>query len=727
MAERPVAIGDYEPRVPVEEGLRRVIPERTGANIGGGLESLGEAGQQLAQNMQKQDAASFVGPQLAKLRVAAEQHFLNASQSPQDALDKAGGFTPMVMNGFQQTAQDSLKDAPNALAKRLMQNGIANVSAELQERSMRQDVAIRTQAKVSGAVDAAKMTATAVELNPDSWENAGREQLEAVQHLGLDPETTNKLANHIHETVTEAAGNGYAKLYPQQTLLKLHDANDPLFSGMSQDVRAKIESAANVHLEDQNAQAIVDAYRSSPKDGIQAYKDLDANQTITPEQKEAIRGKAERDRALYTDEQRQKMAPDIEGLEERIARGKPAEGDRRLVDTLYQNGAFNATQAGETKGRLEKAADQQAQDAAFLQSISDAYKNSQPLDPKDKDTRTAIDMMFQSNTEKLKPGTQQWTNTAESIAQRTGVVPDSAITWARTSLVSGDPQTAAQAATSIEQLNAASPRGIGFAMDDKTKAMSSSIVAAINAGSDPVKAVEIARQNASMPEAEAKQLEEQFKKLRPLQTSSGQATNDLQSAFKQVPGVATGFIFKSVPEIPTLMKSQYQSQLESYYRYTGGNMDQASKLAAADIQREWGVSEVNGKREFMQWAPEAQGYDTASVREDIEKSVAGLGVDAKGVRLVPGAVTENSNGRKFNLATTDKFGAPDIILGANGRARDYELPNAQAAFEAHRETLAAGFLAKAREKQARDRANDALMEKIRGEDDSFSHVSGEAQ
>ena len=88
-----VQIGDYEPQVPVQEGLRRVIPEVRPGNLGNEVESLGATSLQAQRVVQTKDAAVYVGKNIADARVAAEKLFLDTQPKPQAEIDKDGGFT----------------------------------------------------------------------------------------------------------------------------------------------------------------------------------------------------------------------------------------------------------------------------------------------------------------------------------------------------------------------------------------------------------------------------------------------------------------------------------------------------------------------------------------------------------------------------------------------------------------------------------------------------------
>jgi len=113
-----------------------------------------------------------------------------------------------------------------------------------------------------------------------------------------------------------------------------------------------------------------------------------------------------------------------------------------------------------------------------------------------------------------------------------------------------------------------------------------------------------------------------------------------------------------------------------YYLTAGGNMQVARALAAHDLKNHWGVTTVNGQREFMEYAPEAKGVNGETVRGELEAMFPG-----KNAKLVADHQTEVSEGTKFSIAVPNSLGQYDILRGANGRPRTYDLPSPQAQFE----------------------------------------------
>jgi hypothetical protein len=324
------------------------------------------------------------------------------------------------------------------------------------------------------------------------------------------------------------------------------------------------------------------------------------------------------------------------------------------------------------------------------------------LDPKDKDIRAGISDLFTQTTAAATPGSDEWVNRGADIASRTGVTPDPIIQWSRMQLVSGDAATAAQAAQAIQRVTDANPRGTPFALDDKDKVMARTINDAVQAGTDPKVAVENARRLASMPDAEKERLQQLYDKKNAAVDASVAA---LKNQVKSFPGYDAGW-FTANPTIPNAMVGEFEELRQNYFKLTGGNKDQADALAAADLKNSWGITTVNGPREFMQYAPEAMhpGLTAQVIRDDMEASAKGHTDDPSKVRLIPTPATATTGGQIYALGVVNKYGAYDVIRDARGDPIPYQVPDGTAAAKAAYAKASAEGMAKLKAQEAIDQA-----------------------
>jgi hypothetical protein len=188
-------------------------------------------------------------------------------------------------------------------------------------------------------------------------------------------------------------------------------------------------------------------------------------------------------------------------------------------------------------------------------------------------------------------------------------------------------------------------------------------------------AVEHERELAKLDPARKKLLDESWGKLKTRgDTWDSLDRRVLQTSLASDPNFAKQGWFhgtiSDVPEIPGAMLGEFAQSMKQYYYLRDGNAQQARDLAIQDLKRVWGVSEVNGSRQIMKYAPDRMypNLPTADIREDMAAS----GVGAGRLQEFPG--TGPSQGRDWWVMEPDKLGAWAPVLGDNGIPRVYQLP-----------------------------------------------------
>lgn len=681
-----------EPTKPITDPLRRVTPEVSPVSIEPGVDAIGHA----LDTQAKANGTVYAANQMATMRVQTAQLLAQAKENaPPDGTD----FTPTVMKAFDAQAGKVQADAGrNPYAQQALGAGLTQLRSQVAEHAINWEAQTGVQYRAQSLKDNIDKLSGVVEADPSQWQSAGQEQIHAIQNSNLDPETRLNIGRYLNDTLTKSAATGMARQDPQGVLNKINDPKDadPVISTLHPAEREALRQFATTKVASSLADPIVDTYRSQgPTAGAAALKSIDTSGQ-PDDIKKAIYSNVEQGLSQWHQEARQTNAPAIIGLETRLASSKTTPGDIGTVWSLYHSGAFTADQTGETIGRIQKAQEKQVGDEAWNNYALKAYTQHIALDPKDKDARGAIDNVFTSQTKGLAPGSIEWINRGADIASRTGVTPDSMIDWSRTQLVSADPKAAAAAAQTIERVQEANPRGTPFALDDKDKALARLVNDAVVAGTDPATAVTNARQIQAMPDAEKLRLEQIYNKKQYVDTAEGA----LRTELKNQPEYKGG-LFTSLPPLPITMTGQFEELRANYFKLTGGNKDQAADLAMRDLKNTWGITEVNGKREFMQYAPEAHsGIPTPVLRNDMEASVKGFTPDPTKVRLVPTPDTASTNGQAWALGVPDKFGAYDVVRDAQHNPIPYVLPDPAKALAAQRQKEADAGMAKLKAAQA---------------------------
>lgn len=247
----PVAIGDYEPQVPVEEGLRRIIPTRTGASAGPGLEDLAAGAQHLAQS----EAANYSLQALSKAQSEWTQQFHDRSLNAQPG---APNFTPQLMGDYDKYVKDAVKGAPNQMAGRYLQNRLTEFGNSLAKQSLSFEAGAKNAHNEEVAKQSADMTAVEMQSNPSVYPQRLAERLSAIDSMQMEPQVKEKLEAYTKQTLSHYAVMGDISRDPYQSMLKL---NDPKADGYYQNLTAEQRQGLMDHADRMLHERVADAER----------------------------------------------------------------------------------------------------------------------------------------------------------------------------------------------------------------------------------------------------------------------------------------------------------------------------------------------------------------------------------------------------------------------------------------------------------------------------------
>lgn len=724
MARGDPGEGGYTPQVSPEDLPRKIVPRASGITaapeFSGAVDSIAKK--------YNADSATWAGDQLTQARKQAISALDTAKQNLPAGQDP-GNFAGDYLANFDKTTAPVMDQASrNPVASQMLQKGLSDLRDTLADHTVKYEAQQRVAYRTDSFQTNLSTQLPLIQAHPELAPQIGSSLADQARSIGTDSEHLYPMLKQMHQQISAATADGVTNQNPQmmydalKSPEKASDDVKTMLSGLSDSQREGLLAKATKGVSDNYSNGVIDTYRNNgPVAGakaLQAVNKLDQPADI----KEQMRSDIEKGVNQWHQEARQTNAQPIMGLEERLASGKPNPDDRALSFSLWHKGALTTDQAGEYAGRIDKAQEKQAEAEAWYHAIDGAYKAGQPLDPKDKDIRSGVDDVFTRYTKGVNPGTPEWVNRGADIAAKTGVTPDSVISWARTSLVSGDTASAARAADTIQRQQDANPRGIGYAMDPETKSQAKMINDAIHAGTNPDAAVLNARKITSMPDADKLRLEELYKK----QKIGDQTTGALNNELNGDPKFARGGIwpFKaSAPDIPPAMTGQFEQLRQNYFKLTNGDVKQTNDLAFADMKNTWGVTNVNGKSEYMEFAPEAMnpGLKTDFLRKDMETSAKGLTPDPSKVRLIPTPETYHSEGQRWALGVPDKFGAYSALTDKRGLPLPYQLPTATASVHEAQAKAATEGMARLHEAQKQQK----LVDKFGTE--ALEQTSGELQ
>lgn len=710
----------YSPQVQPEPLPGRAYPHLPGevpagafgGEIGAGFEHAGAVVEQVkrqADQTQLTDAHN----QLQAISLATTHDPQNGFFTLQGK--NAIGAGPQYLAKFDEQAQDVLSKIPSPRARQAAQLAAAQVRNHLSEQidshtlqQMREYSA--TTAKSSVAL--AQQTAAANYNHPDILATN-------LDHVDASIEDLAHQQGWSQEQLDETRHVEHMKFHEGVLTSMLADKKPALARAYLDHVKGELKpqeiKTATTAIEagevDAAVQPIMAAYSQDTTLGAQQLTHLPPG--LSQDQQFRVVQEVDRQRRDLEAQRRQDPQNQraLMALERSIATGKPINGADGMIDSLWRKGAISDDQRISLTGHVARVNDAAADDAAVSRAYRDAYTNRTPLPPDDPKAKKGIDLLFQGMTANSKPGSPEWGNRAIDIGERTGIFPNSAVKWTTAALTSGDPDSAAAAADLQARMRETNPRAAAFAIDEKTQVLGDSIRAGVRAGGDPEKIVEMVRKNGERTDLDV--LKEQWQNQK---VTQGQP-NALRARLSADSGVRAHF-WQGTPDVPPAMQADFDHLTRQYFDYTGGNLSQARDSAAATIRNVWGVSEVNGKRQFMPYAPEHMfpGLTPDAIHEDISNTLKGdertSGIDATKVQLAPDPQrTARSFGSQWNLVAPDEHGMLDVVRKGNGEPFVYQLPVTHADNAAAAEKRAAEGMAKARrEQQARREARSDFSE-----------------
>lgn len=668
-----------------------VAPQAFGAGIARGLEETGDVVQRHVDSVMAQARQT----QLTDAHNQLQTLSLSLTHDPQTgAFTKQGkdafGLDQQYIPQYQEAAQKIVDSVRDPRARQAAQLAAQQVQTHLTEQLESHEIQQHRQFDVKSRRDSVELAQQAAAANYNHPDIIG------TNRDGIDKNLTDlaHIQGWSDDQLTEEKYQAHVKLNEGVISNMLGDQKPDMARAYFDSVKGELrpqdvkvfEHAIQSGQVDAQANTILQGYRDDVHIGQKAFTQLEKS-GLTPEQQSQVIAKVERGRNELAVERQQDPAVQrqLTALTDSIASGTATLGSLGSVESLWRRGALTDDHRLTMRDQIlrsQKKVDAEQEDLAY---IRDSYNSRTLLDPKDAKTQRGVNLFVAEQTIGSRPGTPGYNNVAVEAASRLGVVPSASISWARSNLLNGNPQQAAAAAQLLSSLQRAAPGGYDEEVKDKeVTAMADTVGSMTRAGTDPETAVELARENLKRSKAERKLLDEQWN----AQRSPGQKWLTLDQhavraglsddAHYQAPGFHIG---NTVPDIPVGMAAEYSDLTHEYFYHTNGNMDQARKLALNDLKSTWGVTQVNGQRELMKYAPERM-FPNLTV-EDIRHDKAQAGYGA--ARLVESPETSVTGGRIWSLAEKDEFGAWDVVRDSRGNPVRYQLPQPEKKYDFERE------------------------------------------
>jgi hypothetical protein len=214
---RAVPIGEYQSEVPVQEGLRRVVPEVRPSQIGPALSDVGES---LAK-VQQSDAASYTLNALSKAQAQWHQHLQDSMQS---AAPGAPGFTKQISDDYGKFVDDQVKNAPRGPAQRYLQSHLTELGGQLTQTAMLFEAKQRQDNNINIAAKSVDDAGNELMNNPGVFGERLAQRRELINGLNMDPDIKQKLQDHATQTLAKFATMGDIEKDPYGAMKDLASA-----------------------------------------------------------------------------------------------------------------------------------------------------------------------------------------------------------------------------------------------------------------------------------------------------------------------------------------------------------------------------------------------------------------------------------------------------------------------------------------------------------------------
>lgn len=305
--------------------------------------------------------------------------------------------------------------------------------------------------------------------------------------------------------------------------------------------------------------------------------------------------------------------------------------------------------------------------------FNDALISGEKLDPSNKSMQKAADNTPSALNFRINDAT-----THDAIVQQvsqTGIIPSRVTSQLNAIARSDSPDVVKQGATLFNSLYDTDPASVG----DMPKDMQSfylTVKQLSDAGMAPDAAVKQA-QNVTYNQTDA--LKAQLSSTQSTKEYKKERSSALDSAVSNMsPWYSFGGPDANDQNTNAVnFRNDYQSLYDINYRNSGGNSDVAKKMTNTQIARTWSLSDVNGKAQFMKYAPEAlynygpSGWQAAQWKEEkerlaygereekIETSPTQLGITSGSASVVTSSTPESRIGGELEIT-------PDVLTTHNG-------------------------------------------------------------
>lgn len=439
--------------------------------------------------------------------------------------------------------------------------------------------------------------------------------------------------------------------------------------------------------------------------------DLEADDQYTPEEKDEIRSKVRQQRELLEYERSRLHYKDVASLTQRLSRDEYGVGVEREADRLYRLGAIGDGEYRGYMGRSAENADRVIKANAAAAAAQEVMYVGGALNPGDDKHVKAITTVFDNEVAQkgAVEGDARYIQAALALTKESNILPRSAEAWARKALMSNNPVAAAQAAGFMAQIREFNPGAYKWAEDPKLASFTTLLQENLDAHMDIASAYDLAHKNVYDVKPEEKALrDDEYRDLVKDDPNDTHLRDALTKKRNWLPDVKPPDLQTSPGALS--MRAEYNSLVQQFYT-SSGDIAAARKLADAQIQRGWGITEVNGTPEFSRYPLEqTYGFPADFIQADVKAQTASY--TDRPVRLQQIAATNRSKGLYWGVLEQKENGNWEPLLDENNRPAVYVPPLKTKEFDDTAKRIAEANIAKLRQEREAAKAQDEITQQM---------------
>ncbi|MBL4588297.1 hypothetical protein JKY79_03050 [Candidatus Babeliales bacterium] len=307
----------------------------------------------------------------------------------------------------------------------------------------------------------------------------------------------------------------------------------------------------------------------------------------------------------------------------------------RQIDTLGTNANEHTIQtlfdddliSGGEMTNMLRTLDRNRQAAVDAQTTKQYVLSGNPIDPRDKDSRDAVNALYEEAL--TQPDADPKTVAIDTMRQFK-IVPDQIISVFRANNRADAPQMK-QAADMLIYAQDYAPQSLADFKDNEIDVVSK-VAANMRLGMSSPDAIAAVNSYAQLSPDQKATLSRKSKEI------AGENTTALDDKIGDHPAYDIPWsVFE--PDIPIFMDSEYTAMVKRHLPDVGFDMAVAQNMAFADVSKRWQLTDINGDHALMKFAPQGK---TEVIRRQISKQYKDLmpdGMAVKDVRIASDSLT----------------------------------------------------------------------------------------